>query len=124
MILSPGGVRTSFAENIRYLPRHPAYANDPEAPLGGFIEYMKDPSVPLTWADAEKCAAVLFDAVLNQKKRPLPTTLNLGADTLPLMHREIDTYLAEMEDWKEETLKVMPSTYGSVQAEGNLMDVF
>jgi hypothetical protein len=76
MILSPGGVKTNFANNIKYLPRHPAYANDPEAPLASFIEFMENPSLPATWADSDKCAAVLFDAVLGQKERPLPTRVS------------------------------------------------
>ncbi|TVY91735.1 putative oxidoreductase [Lachnellula willkommii] len=109
MILSPGGVKTKFASNMRFLPRHPAYDND-EAPLTGLSKYIKIPSSADTWADADKCAAVLFDVVLGQKDKPLPTRLNLGADALPLMRHEIGEYLREMEDWEEETLKVMPST--------------
>ncbi|TVY13585.1 putative oxidoreductase [Lachnellula arida] len=109
MILSPGGVKTKFASNMRFLPRHPAYNND-EAPLTGLSKYIKIPSSADTWADADKCAAVLFDVVLGQKDKPLPTRLNLGADALPLMRHEVGEYLKEMEDWEEETLKVMPST--------------
>jgi hypothetical protein len=109
MILSPGGVKINFASSIRYLPRHPAYANDPEAPLNAFINFMSNPSLPDTWADPDKCAAVVFNAVLGQKDRPLPIRLNLGADALPLMHGEVESYLKEMKDWEEETLKVMPS---------------
>lgn len=75
MILSPGGVKTNFASNINYLPRHPAYANDPEAPLNDFIKFMEGPSLPATWADPDKCAAVLFDAILGQRDRPLPMRL-------------------------------------------------
>ena len=75
MILSPGGVKTNFASSINYLPRHPAYASDPEAPLNAFIKYLEDPSLPDTWADPDKCAAVLFDVILGQKDRPLPMRL-------------------------------------------------
>jgi NAD(P)-dependent dehydrogenase (short-subunit alcohol dehydrogenase family) len=75
LILSPGGVKTNFASSIGYLARHPAYANDPEAPLNAFIKFMEGPSLPETWADPDKCAAVLFNAVLGQKDRPLPTRL-------------------------------------------------
>ena len=113
MILSPGGVKTNFATSIKYLPRHPAYDND-EAPLTSLNKLINDPSSAATWADADKCAAVLFDAVLGQKDKPLPTRLNLGADALPLMRHEVGEYLKEMEDWEEETLKVMPSTGSSV----------
>jgi|SRR6187402_2058240 len=107
MILSPGGVKTNFISNFKFLPRHPAYANDPEAPLNALIKYIRDPSLPDTWADPDKCAAVLFDAVLGQKERPLPRRLNLGADALPAMRGDVDLYLKEMKDWEEETLKVM-----------------
>ncbi|TAQ87779.1 hypothetical protein B7494_g3882 [Chlorociboria aeruginascens] len=109
MILSPGAVKTNFINNFAYFPRHPAYANDPEAPLNGLMEYMADTSAHGTWADPDKCAAVLFNAVMGQKARPLPMRLNLGADTLPLMRAEIDQYQKEMNDWKEETVTVNPS---------------
>jgi len=75
LILSPGGVKTNYASSINYLPRHPAYSNDPDAPLNALIKYLEDPSVPDTWADPDKCAVVLFDAVVGQKDRPLPTRL-------------------------------------------------
>jgi NAD(P)-dependent dehydrogenase (short-subunit alcohol dehydrogenase family) len=75
LILSPGGVKTNFASSITYLPRHPAYANDPEAPLNPFIKYLEDPTLPDSWADPDKCAAVLFDAVVGQKQRSLPVRL-------------------------------------------------
>lgn len=109
MILSPAGVKTKFASNLKFLPRHPAYDND-EAPLTSLSKYIKIPSSADAWADADKCAAVLFDVVLGQKDKPLPMRLNLGADSLPLMRHDVGEYLKEMEDWEEESLKVMPST--------------
>lgn len=48
MILSPSGVKANFANSIKYLPRHPAYADDPEAPLNAFIKFMEDPSLSNT----------------------------------------------------------------------------
>jgi len=120
MILSPGGVNTNFASSIKYFPRHPAYDND-EAPLTSLQKFVNEPSATATWADPDKCAAVLVDAVLGQNDRPLPTRLNLGADTLPLMRHEIGQYLKEMENWEDETLKVSPSTGGSVSLVDELM---
>lgn len=111
MILSPGGVQTNFASSIKYLPRHPAYDND-ESPLTGLNNLINDPASSATWADSDKCAVVLFDAVLGQNERPLPMRLNLGVDTLPYMRHDVATYLKEMEDWEEETTKVMPDEAG------------
>jgi hypothetical protein len=111
MILFPSGSKTNFASSIIYFPRHPAYDND-EAPLTSLRKHINDPSTPATWADPDKCAAVFFNTVLGQKGRPLPTRLNLGADTLPLMRLEVGQYLKEMGDWEEETLKVMPASAG------------
>ncbi|KAG0651352.1 putative oxidoreductase [Hyphodiscus hymeniophilus] len=110
MIISPGGVKTNFFDNINYLPRHPAYANDPEAPLNGLIAFMKDPATQDNLSDPDKCAAVIFDLVLGQKERPLPVRLNLGADSLPVIRNEVDGYIKEIEEWEAETLKVAPST--------------
>jgi hypothetical protein len=53
----------------------PGLCHDPEAPLNAFIKYVEDTSLPDTWADPDKCAAVLFDVVLGQKDRPLPMGL-------------------------------------------------
>ena len=75
MLLSPGGVKTNFLDSINYLPRHPAYANDPEAPLNKFMKNMEESSLRDNMAVPDKCAAVLFDAVLGQKDRPLPVRL-------------------------------------------------
>jgi len=108
MIASPGGVDTNFATALKQFPRHPAYDND-EAPLTSLLKYVSDPSVPASWASPDKCAAVICDAVLGQKERPLPMRLNLGADTLPLMREDVKQYLKEMEVWESETLKVAPS---------------
>lgn len=53
---------------------------------------------------------MLFNAVVGQKDKSLPTRLNLGADALPLMRGEVGSYLKEMKDWEKETLSVMPAT--------------
>ena len=46
MIVSPGAVKTNFAGNIKYLTRHPAYADDPEAPLTSLNEMINNPFAP------------------------------------------------------------------------------
>lgn len=113
MILSPGGVKTSFADNTKYLKRHSAYASDPESPVTALVKWIKDPSLAATWADPDKCAAVLFDAVMGQKSRPLPMRLNIDAETLPMMRGEVDSYIKEMNDWEDETLEVNSSADGT-----------
>jgi NAD(P)-dependent dehydrogenase (short-subunit alcohol dehydrogenase family) len=108
LILSPGGVKTSFVSNMKYVPRHPAYADDPESPLNGLIKYISSSANEESWASPEVCAAVLFDAVVGQNERPLPRRLNLGAETLPIMRADVKDYLKEMDEWEKETLKVSP----------------
>jgi hypothetical protein len=68
----------------------------------------------------EICAAVLFDAVVGQKERPLPTRLNLGRENLPLMRANIQKNLKEMDDWEREALSVAPLARN---ARDDLLDV-
>ena len=119
LILSPGGIKTNFGNNIQYEPRHPAYADDPESPLNKLIKYISNPASQETWAVPELCAAVLFDAVVGQKEKPLPTRLNLGTATLPLMRADVNNYLKEMDEWEKETLKVASSK----DNEGELLEL-
>jgi len=119
LILAPGGVKTSFGSNMKYLTRHPAYADDPESPLNQLIKFMSNPELQETFATPEVCAAVLFDAIVGQKTRTLPKRLNLGTETLPLMRADVYNYLKEMDEWQKETLKVA-SPKGNV---GNILDI-
>jgi short-subunit dehydrogenase len=107
-ILSPGGVKTKFADSMKFVSRHPAYTEDPEAPINGLLKYMRDPAMPATWADSDKCADVLINAILNQNDRPLPIRLNIGAGVLQLMRDDIHLYLDQMKEWEVEADMVMP----------------
>jgi NAD(P)-dependent dehydrogenase (short-subunit alcohol dehydrogenase family) len=89
LILSPGGVKTNFVESLKYLPRHPAYADNPESTVNQLIKYISNPESLESWAKPEACAAVLFEAVVGQEDRPLPKRLNLGSETLPLMRADL-----------------------------------
>jgi len=72
------------------------------------VKYMSDPEAVKTWAIPEKCAEVLFSAVVGQNERPLPKRLNMGQEALPMMRADVKDYLKEMEDWEKETVKVAP----------------
>jgi len=108
LILSPGGISTEFTSNVNYTPRHPAYADGNGSPVDALVDLMKNPDAQKGWAIPEVCAEVVFDTVVGQNERPLPKRLNLGQDALPMITSEINEYLKEIEDWKEETLKVVP----------------
>lgn len=53
----------------------------------------------------DSCAKALFDAVVNQDQRPLPTRLLMGAKTTPLFEAENEKSLEETKAWKEEKIK-------------------
>ncbi len=114
-------MKTTFASNIKYVPRHTAYADDPTSPLNQLIEYVSTPASQNTWASPEICAEVLFDAVLGQTERTLPTRLNLGAETIPLMRADVDKYLKEMDEWQNETVKVSPTK--PAEGERSILDI-
>jgi hypothetical protein len=105
LILSPGGVKTQFMDNLgvpKPEDRHPAYAR-PDAPLSQLLGYMLQPGLQDNFSDPGLCADVLFDAVTHQADRPLPTRLNLGPETVDLMRGEVARYSKELSEWEAES---------------------
>jgi hypothetical protein len=43
---------------------------------------------------------------VSQNKRTLPTRLNLGMETLPLLHTDLYKSLKEIDEWEKEMAKV------------------
>ncbi|KAJ5115791.1 NAD(P)-binding protein [Penicillium angulare] len=102
LILSPGGVHTNFAESsLLSPPRHAAY----DLPEGAFSQLAACIHSQPTWSDPNSCARVLFDCVVRQNERSLPTRLLMGSETVPYVKDEIKHMLEEVEDWKIETSK-------------------
>ncbi|KAJ5538336.1 NAD(P)-binding protein [Penicillium frequentans] len=82
-------------------PRHPAY-DLPDGAFSQLADYIKAQD---TWSDPDSCAKVLFDAVVKQRKRPLPTRLLMGAETIPYLKGEIKQVLQEIDEWEGETAR-------------------
>lgn len=102
LIVAPGGVRTNFAtSSLEAAPRHPAY----DLPDGAFNQLATYINMRDTWSDPDNCAQVLFNAVVGQRDRPLPTRLLMGTDAIPYMKDEIKQTLEEIDEWKGETLR-------------------
>ncbi|KAJ5735213.1 uncharacterized protein N7483_000338 [Penicillium malachiteum] len=104
MVVAPGGLKTNFPANAQLGGRHPAY-DYPTSPLNQLMEFMMNPDIQKTFAEPDDCAKVLFDVVVAQDERKLPTRFLMGAETVPIFEAEYKKDAAEMEDWKEETLK-------------------
>lgn len=66
---------------------------------------MMNPAVQETFSRPDQCAKVLFDAVVSQDQRPLPTRLLMGAETIPLSETENERVLEEVKAWKKETIE-------------------
>jgi hypothetical protein len=115
MIVAPGGVKTKFHDSLKTPDRHPAYANDPETPLNGLMKFIEAVIAKgmAPQAPPERVAEVVFDVVVGQNERPLPGRLSLGAETLKLLPREIDTMSKELKDWEDVTVKVTPKSDNS-----------
>ncbi|KAJ5769167.1 NAD(P)-binding protein [Penicillium odoratum] len=106
LIVAPGGVRTKFVESSSGIrPRHPAY----DLPGGAFNQLAVYMEAQDTWCDPESCAKVLFDAVVGQSERPLPTRLLMGAETIDFMIYEIKGVLEDIDSWKGETARCSES---------------
>ncbi|KAH8702316.1 hypothetical protein BGW36DRAFT_356442 [Talaromyces proteolyticus] len=104
MVVSPGGIKTSFGSNIALGVRHPAY-DTAESPLNQLMAYMGEPAIQETFSSPDQCARVLFDAVVAQEQRPLPRRLLMGAETIPLLEADLRISKEEMQTWKEETMQ-------------------
>jgi NAD(P)-dependent dehydrogenase (short-subunit alcohol dehydrogenase family) len=108
LIVAPGAIRTNFAgPSMKIYPRHAAY-NVPTGPFNQLLQYMTTPGIQGNWGEAEVFAKLLFETVVGQEARPMPTRLFMGAEAIPLIKTDIDKTLKEMEKWKEETLKCSP----------------
>lgn len=110
LIVAPGGVRTNFAtSSLGAPPRHPAY-DLPDGAFSQLADYIKAQD---TWSDPDSCAKVLFDAMVGQRERPLPTRLLMGAETIPYMKGEIKQFLQEIDEWEGESARCSLAPYGS-----------
>ncbi|KAJ0416734.1 hypothetical protein BJY00DRAFT_291032 [Aspergillus carlsbadensis] len=108
LIAVPGGVKTNFAAtSLKTIPRHPAY-DTPSSPLTQILRYISQPTAQDTWSDPDVCARLLVDTVSNQKERPLPVRLLMGAETIPLLESDMEKTRAEMQAWKAETERCSP----------------
>jgi NAD(P)-dependent dehydrogenase (short-subunit alcohol dehydrogenase family) len=103
MIVAPGGIKSNFHTAAHIGPRHPAY-DTPTGPLNQLIQYMMNPAVQNVFSDPDQIAKVLFNAVVGQDERPLPTRLLMGGELIPFLEAEHKRVAEEVEAWKEETI--------------------
>ena len=81
LVVAPGGIKTNFSSNVQLKNRHPAY-DTPTSPFNQLIRYMMNPAIRDSFSRANRCAEILFDTIVGQYQRPLPTRLLMGAETL------------------------------------------
>lgn len=112
LVVAPGGTKSNFGANGKFLPRHPAY-DTPDGPLNRLIEYMMDPAAQASFSEADDCAKAFFDVLVGQDERPLPVRLLLGPEALPLLQAEMKKTQEEMEAWRDVT--VSTSSTGGAQ---------
>lgn len=104
MVVAPGGIRTNFASNMNITPRHAAY-DTPDGALNRLLQFVSNPAIQETWSQPDLCAKVLFDAVVHQNQRPMPSRLLMGSETIAQVRAKIQRELEEVEAWKEETCR-------------------
>ncbi|KAJ5162132.1 NAD(P)-binding protein [Penicillium capsulatum] len=103
LIAEPSGMHTGFAESaLEITYRHPVY-NQPDSPLNFLIGHIANPENRKSWSDPDRCAAVLFDCVVGQKKRAMPKRLVMGHGTIDLIQGDIQETIGDMDAWREET---------------------
>ncbi|GIJ87110.1 hypothetical protein Asppvi_006013 [Aspergillus pseudoviridinutans] len=112
LIVAPGGIKTNFGSNGKYIPRHPAY-DTPDGPLNRVLAYMRNPAMLESFSKADKCAKALFDVLVGQDERKLPRKLLLGPETIPMLEAEMKKSQEEMEAWRDVT--VSPSSSGGAK---------
>lgn len=108
MLAAPGGVRTKYLGKSTNSPaRHPAY----NTPASGFNQLLQvldnvDQSV---FCSPDDCAQVLFDVVVGQDQRPLPTRLLMGVDAVQATKADTEASLKEIEEWQEVSSRCSPA---------------
>lgn len=106
LIVAPGGVRTNFAgsenSSLKLAPRHPAYDTGSD-PLSQLLGYINSPGAAETWSDADLCAGLLVDTVVDAGGKELPRKLLIGSDAVQYVNAELGRQLKEVEDWKNES---------------------
>ncbi|KAH8653522.1 hypothetical protein BX600DRAFT_440588 [Xylariales sp. PMI_506] len=112
MIVSPGGMATSFFQNSKSPDRLPIYAEDPETPLNQLFASLSSSGAMDSLPTPERCAAVIAAAILGRDDKPLPTRLNLGQAPLFLVRSDMKASLQELENWESESLSVQAKEDG------------
>lgn len=108
LLVEPNGMHTKFAESaLTKTYRHPAY-DKAGSPLNSLIAYIADPESWKSWSDPDLCATVLFNCVIGQNERSMPTRLFMGRGTTELIRSDIEKTLEDMDAWGAEAVQCAP----------------
>jgi hypothetical protein len=103
LIVAPGGVRTNFASSLKLAARHPAY-DVPASSFSQLLNQISNIETQSAWCDPDVCARVLYDCVVGQHERLMPTRLLMGREAIHLTRKDVNSTLADIDSWEDQTV--------------------
>jgi short-subunit dehydrogenase len=101
LIAEPGGVKTKYADkSLSHSQRHPAYT-DPGCPYNQLLAYLSLPNAGSNWAESDTVVRVLYEVIMHEETRPLPTRLPLGSDSWGMIKADVEATKKSLEDWAD-----------------------
>ncbi|OTB05396.1 hypothetical protein M426DRAFT_21988 [Hypoxylon sp. CI-4A] len=98
--IEPGGVKTKYAtSSLQRLPRHPAYAQDPNSATTAMLGFMDTPELHAVFASPEEVAGGIYGVVGGGRR--IPIRVPLGRDAWGMVMKETEKVREELLECKE-----------------------
>ncbi|KAI2473379.1 NAD(P)-binding protein [Annulohypoxylon bovei var. microspora] len=98
--VEPGGTRSRYAnENLRRMPRHPAYEADPEGATSAMLAFMDSPELHGGFASAGEVARAIYRVVGSGRR--IPIRVPLGRDAWGMVMAEVERVKGDLEECKD-----------------------
>ncbi|KAI1095480.1 NAD(P)-binding protein [Rostrohypoxylon terebratum] len=98
--VEPGGTRTKYAgENLRRMPRHPAYEGDPRGATTAMLGFMDAPALHGGFASAGEVAEGIYRVVGSGRR--IPIRVPLGRDSWAMVMAEVERVKGDLEECKD-----------------------
>ncbi|KAI1210600.1 uncharacterized protein F4807DRAFT_421983, partial [Annulohypoxylon truncatum] len=98
--VEPGGTKTRYVgENMRRMPRHPAYAEDPQSATTGMLKFMDTPEMHEGFASAAEVAEGVYTVVGSGRR--IPIRVPLGRDSWRMVMAEVERVKADLEECRD-----------------------
>ncbi|KAI1139688.1 NAD(P)-binding protein [Hypoxylon sp. FL0543] len=98
--VEPGGVRTNYAtSSLRRMPRHPAYAADPEGATNAMLAFMEDEAAHEAFARPAEVAEAVYRVVGSGRR--IPIRVPLGRDSWGMVMKEVERVKEDLLEFRD-----------------------